>query len=134
MIGATNPSACPAREKTTSPRMVVALGAVGVLAGLVIFWAFDPSQYVFFPRCMFHSMTGLDCPGCGGQRALHHVLHGQFAAAFGANALFMLLLPVGMWLLLRFALGRCANCTLPAVFLNRTCVWLLVGADRKSVV
>ena len=29
-----------------------------------------------FP-CLFHRLTGLYCPGCGGTRAINYLLHGQ---------------------------------------------------------
>lgn len=38
-------------------------------------------------------MTGLDCPGCGSQRALHHLLHLQFKDAFFSNPLLVLAIP-----------------------------------------
>ena len=70
-----------------------ALCAVGVL----IYFIFDPTRVPIFPPCVFHEVTGLDCPGCGGQRALHALLHGDFIAAFRLNAMFVLSLPLGAW-------------------------------------
>ena len=37
------------------------------------------------PRCTFKLMTGYDSPGCGFQRALHALLHGRAAEAWGYN-------------------------------------------------
>ena len=37
--------------------------------------------------------TGLKCPGCGSQRMLHALLHGDIAAAWRFNALLFLLVP-----------------------------------------
>jgi Protein of unknown function (DUF2752). len=34
-----------------------------------------------FP-CLFHLLTGLYCPGCGGTRAVIYLFQGQFAASF----------------------------------------------------
>ena len=63
------------------------------LAATVLF-RFDPNQYPFYPRCYFHELTGLECPGCGSLRALHQLLHGNFMAALRYNAILVLSLPV----------------------------------------
>ncbi len=34
-------------------------------------------------------LTGLLCPGCGSQRAIHQLLHGHLAASFQYNQLFL---------------------------------------------
>jgi hypothetical protein len=65
---------------------------VGALLGVLFFFA--PDRYAFYPRCLFHSMTGLQCPGCGGLRAAHRLMHGDMAGAFHFNPLFVLLIPV----------------------------------------
>jgi len=67
-----------------------ALCAVGVL----IYFIFDPARFSIFPPCVFHQVTGLDCPGCGAQRALHQLLHGDILAAVRLNAMFVLSLPI----------------------------------------
>ena len=38
-------------------------------------------------------LTGLKCPGCGSQRAVHALLHADLASAFAHNALLVLSLP-----------------------------------------
>lgn len=38
-------------------------------------------------------MTGLKCPGCGSQRAVHYLLNGQFIPAFRANPLLVMSIP-----------------------------------------
>ena len=79
-------------------RTAVAVLAATVVAGCVLF-LFDPSTTVFYPRCLFHDLTGLWCPGCGTTRALHQLLHGNLAAAFRFNALSMAMLPVAGYLI-----------------------------------
>ena len=113
MNGATNypaldtarvPPKVAARSKQRSA--LHALGALAVIAvGAVLFW-FDPAQYRFYPFCFFHELTGLNCPGCGGTRALHWLLHGNVMAALHANALLVISLPLFGWLALRFAVGK----------------------------
>src|SRR5471032_2517827 len=50
---------------------------------------FNPSTHGFYPVCLFHQLTGLNCPGCGATRALFALLHGQFLLALKDNALFI---------------------------------------------
>ncbi len=65
------------------------LGVLAVtLAGLAALVFFlDPATHKFYPACQFHRFTGLNCPGCGMTRALHALLHGDFATALRDNAL-----------------------------------------------
>lgn len=67
--------------------------ALVALAGMVYF-AFDPSQSRFFPRCVFLSLTGWQCPGCGSQRAIHALLHGDIVGAWHYNAALLVAIPV----------------------------------------
>jgi hypothetical protein len=59
-----------------------------------LFFAFNPEQSELFPKCPFHALTGFDCPGCGSQRAIHSLLHGNFAAAIDYNLLLVFAMPV----------------------------------------
>jgi Protein of unknown function (DUF2752) len=68
--------------------------ALAGAAGAWLLYRFDPTKATFYPRCVFHALTGLDCPGCGSTRALYQLLHGHVAAAFRYNAAMMLYLPV----------------------------------------
>ena len=56
--------------------------AVGVVVGL---YFLDPVKYVLMPKCPFKMLTGLSCPGCGIQRAIHALLHGDVAGAVKYN-------------------------------------------------
>ena len=70
----------------------VAMAApIGVVLAVLFFFA--PDQYPFYPRCLLHTLTGWQCPGCGGLRAMHHLLHGHISSAFHYNPLLVLLLP-----------------------------------------
>ncbi|MEO7678837.1 MAG: DUF2752 domain-containing protein [Verrucomicrobiota bacterium] len=70
-------------------RLIAFLAALIVAA---VLYFFSPAQYAFYPRCIFHSLTGLACPGCGALRAVHQLLHGNISAAFDFNPLFVLVL------------------------------------------
>jgi hypothetical protein len=70
--------------------------ALAAAAGLVLVYRFDPARVHFFPPCVFHALTGLQCPGCGSTRALHHLLHGDVAGAFRLNALLFAMPPFAL--------------------------------------
>ena len=46
----------------------------------------------WLPKCMFHQLTGLYCPGCGATRALSAMLHGDMKASLHNNLLLFPLL------------------------------------------
>lgn len=84
------------------------LGAM-VLGGAILY-AVDPAKHALYPTCWFYATTGWECPGCGGLRATHHLLHGQLAAAWALNPLAVLLAPIYAWVafdaILRLLRGR----------------------------
>jgi hypothetical protein len=59
----------------------------------VLYYNFNPTKYSFFPKCPFFVLTGLQCPGCGSQRAIYQLLHGHIAGAIHYNALLVFSLP-----------------------------------------
>lgn len=87
-----------------------------IIGVAVLFYVLDPNQYVLFPKCAFHSLTGAYCPGCGSQRALHSLLHLDFAGVVSYNFLF---LPAALLLLYHYShpfLNNIFNWKLPNIF------------------
>ncbi len=70
------------------------LAALGILLLFYIYYQFNPESYSFFPQCPFHYLTGLDCPGCGSQRAVFCLLHGDITGAIHQNLLLVASLPL----------------------------------------
>ena len=101
------------------------LGLCGLVAVLVLF-RFDPARHGGYPQCVFHYISGLECPGCGSLRASHNLLHGRILAAFRLNPLFCLLLPVSAWFGVRSLVGRLAGRWLPNPFRHPGWTWLLL--------
>jgi hypothetical protein len=67
-------------------RFILIIGVTILL--MLIYGLFDPTQTIF-PKCIFKMLTGLHCPGCGSQRAVHQLLQGNFSQAFFFNPLLM---------------------------------------------
>lgn len=68
--------------------MIIVLG--------VAYYFIDPAMHKWVPKCPFMLLTGLKCPGCGSQRVLHALAHGQIVEAFRQNAL---LIPAMLYVL-----------------------------------
>lgn len=86
-------------------RAVVIAAAVVAVIVLGVFYANATPESGLYPRCVFKMLTGLSCPGCGSQRAIHSMLGGDFVAAFRHNALFVVELPLIALLLSARVLG-----------------------------
>lgn len=71
-------------------KVLVCIVLVGVF---LLFLTQDPSKSRLFPKCLFHVLTGLNCPGCGSQRALHALLNLDIRTAVGYNALMVCSIP-----------------------------------------
>lgn len=79
--------------KPSVRRSTAHLGAALVAAAAWVLYRFPPASSGFYPRCLFYETFHLDCPGCGGTRAVAALLHGRFAEALHFNPLVVILLP-----------------------------------------
>lgn len=59
--------------------------AAGALAGTAYLYLVDPNQPGHYLPCPTYALTGTYCPGCGGLRSAHALLHGDVAASLGYN-------------------------------------------------
>lgn len=50
------------------------------------------------PKCIIYQVTGFKCAGCGSQRAIHALLHGDLEEAWRMNAFMILMIPVVVFL------------------------------------
>ncbi len=75
------------------------LGIVLILL-LVVYKIYNPSYSNFFPKCPLFSTTGVKCPGCGSQRAIHYLLNFDIVNAVNENILAVVFIP---YILLGFA-------------------------------
>lgn len=90
-------------------RVYAALGTGALLTGALAYIGLaDPHRPGFiFPGCPFRALTGWDCPGCGGLRMTHDLLHGDLAAAATDNVFALIGLPLlAVWLLVRWRRGQ----------------------------
>jgi len=104
----------------------VCVGTAAVGLAAIFLYFFNPAASGFYPRCFFKMFTGLDCPGCGGLRATHQLLHGNFREAFALNPLFVLALPLIGYFAARPFVVSLTGRRLPQFF--KSSVWIWIGA------
>ena len=73
-----------------------ALGVGAVLAATAYVYAVDPSQPGRFLPCPILATTGMYCPGCGGLRSAHALMHGDVLGSLGFNPLVLTSIIVGI--------------------------------------
>ena len=91
----------------------------------VVFFVLDPNKHEIFPKCIFHSLTGAYCPGCGSQRALHSLLHFDIAGVVSYNFLF---LPAALLIVYHYVhpiLNKLFNWKLPNLFYMKYTPWVI---------
>jgi hypothetical protein len=109
-------------------RWLCACGAIGVCtAGLGFVYAVDPTgPNSPYPPDLLKTATGIDCPGCGGTRGLHALLHGDFATAADRNPLVFVVVPLVLYLAVGVALDQ-FGIKLPAPKANRWTAFAVVA-------
>ena len=106
-----------ANGSTTDTGSRRALGWAAALTALSVLTGGIAALALGLPPCLFHSLTGLYCPGCGMTRALRLAFRGNIWASFGMNPLMYLMgIPLCLWLLVWVSrrLGGRPAPTLPA--------------------
>lgn len=69
----------------------IAIILVTILA--ILYRTYNPNGNVYFPKCPFKEFTGLKCPGCGSQRAVHYLLNFDIFNAIKENVILVLSIP-----------------------------------------
>jgi len=91
---------------------------------LVILWFVDPRQSDI-GYCGMKEMTGLDCPGCGGTRATHVLLHGGFLEAFRYNAYWAATWPLWIYITASVIVDILFGKMLPGRLHTRPWFWIV---------
>lgn len=68
-----------------------ALFATLALIVAIILGRLPESASQFFPKCIFHSLTGIPCPGCGTTRVWQYLMHGEIYNALYTNPVSLVL-------------------------------------------
>ena len=114
------------------PLISFSIRCIAVLLIVWLYFSFDAAKYSFFPQCPFHTLTHLYCPGCGSQRSLSALLHGQFIKALSYNLLFVVSLPLLIYSAIAYTLNTFKphsvqqKLVYSPIFI-KICLWLVVA-------
>ena len=109
-----------------SPPLRLVLLALAALPCLALVYIRNPEEPGFYPPCMFYTLTGQYCPGCGTLRGLHQLLNGNFIAALGYNPYTMLVLPLLGFAFLSALVAATWGRRLPSYFVHPSLIWGLL--------
>ena len=83
-------------------KIFIKISSILLISGVFFYLYFihNPVKSDFiFPQCPSYTLLGLNCPGCGSQRALHHILHFNLKTAFLYNPLLVIVFPFLLYLI-----------------------------------
>lgn len=89
--------------------------------GLFLYY-YDPVKSNLAPKCWFKMFTGLSCPGCGFQRCVHALLHGDIVTAIRYN----LFLAIGIPYLVFIAISEFLNQQFSTILIKRKAAHLYI--------
>ena len=114
-----------------SPRWAVPLAALACVgAGIGYALISDPTRSApdAVPSCLLKLTTGLDCPGCGGTRALWYVLHADLPAAARHHFLLVFAMPFLAYLFVAWAGRQAFGWRLPELQISSRMIGVFLAA------
>lgn len=108
------------------PKFKAAVQLFLLAAATLILFLFDPSSETVYLPCWFYEVTGWYCPGCGGLRGTHDILHGDFLQALKSNLLLVVSLPLISYFAVSRILFIARGKGLPEIQAPPLLVWLAV--------
>ncbi|MBN3041015.1 MAG: DUF2752 domain-containing protein [Candidatus Omnitrophica bacterium] len=98
-----------------------------IVSALFFIYSSEPAQTRFVPPCLFHELTGYNCPGCGGFRSLHALLKGDIIQAVRFNPLLISLLPFFVTVYIKYMHSAAKKQGFYLSSIRPAIVWLLVA-------
>ncbi|PIE48911.1 MAG: hypothetical protein CSA39_05330 [Flavobacteriales bacterium] len=96
-----------------------------LLAVALFYFFIIPDNFLLF--CPLYKTTGIQCPGCGSQRAFHQLLHGNLMGALQQNLLLLLGIIALVYHYGIKAVNRWFGKNFKSVFSHRNALWWGIG-------
>ncbi len=105
------------------------LGLVGLsvfLVAILVLHHFNLTFSDVVPPCYFHALTGYQCPGCGGTRAVISMLEGNFLLSLSYHPLVLYAVILYGWFLVSQTIERISGHRI-AIGLNYRNIYLFLA-------
>lgn len=87
---------------------ITVLTVAAITGVCLLYYYFDPSEGIGL-KCLFKTVTGYDCPGCGMQRALHAMVHLRLSEAWSYNPFLFFIVPLAGCYIVSPYIGKGVN-------------------------
>jgi hypothetical protein len=130
------------RRRERWPQRLATLSVFATVAAAAAFvLRFNPTDRVADPTgpCLWHTVTGINGPACGGTRMFYYVLHGDLVEAARHHLVALAALPFLSYALLTWAARAWFGVTMPPLRLSRwvyvayAVVWLLYSVVLRNL-
>lgn len=64
-----------------------------ILAGVLVGFRWVSPSEAYYPKCIIHASSGLDCPVCGSSRSVHALASGDIRKALAQNTFITISIP-----------------------------------------
>jgi hypothetical protein len=89
------------------------LGCIGAASTYVLTNNPTDGQPDLLRPCLFKTLTGLDCPGCGGTRMVWYLLNGDVYQAARHHIVALIAVPVLLYAFVLWSVNRLTGRTIP---------------------
>lgn len=115
-------TALPFMQKSVKILLLISF----LIIAVIIIFRYNPEEYSWFPKCLFYQLTGLQCPACGSQRAVHAALHGNFVQALKYNPFMIVSIPYAVGIVFATTIETPFFTKMRTILLRETSVYVYV--------